>query len=299
VFRPTSIKAIVSQEIGLAADRSCRYKSAAQLPVYLSVASGPGGIPVYVACSTLCFGRYPLERALRIIDELEFNKLDVAIDESGPHLKPSEVAADVSLAAQRIRIGPSLSPAAISVNFDVPTSAEHESQLRAVCHLARLSNVTTVTIGAALSDSSFEAEVCRLNHLAALTEREGVILCVESRMGTLTEFPDSTVELCRRAPGIGLTLDPSHYIAGPNQGRNYDCVFPYVRHVHLRDTGRGPNMFQVRVGQGEVEYGRLITQLARLGYNRLLTVEVQDIPDAPYQMDQEVRKLKYLLESLI
>jgi sugar phosphate isomerase/epimerase len=118
-------------------------------------------------------------------------------------------------------------------------------------------------------------------------------------MGTLTEFPDSTVELCRRVPGIGLTLDPSHYIAGPNQGKNYDCVFPYVRHVHLRDTGRGPNMFQVRVGQGEVEYGRLITQLARLGYNRLLTVEIQDIPDAPYQMDQEVRKLKYLLESLI
>jgi sugar phosphate isomerase/epimerase len=168
-----------------------------------------------------------------------------------------------------------------------------------VCHLARLSNVTTVTIGAAAADSSFEAEVSRLTHLASLTEREGVILCVENRMATLTELPDSTVELCRRVPGVGLTLDPSHYIAGPNQGKNYDCVFPYVRHVHLRDTGRGPNMFQVRVGQGEVEYGRLITQLARLGYNRLLTVEIQDIPDAPYQMDQEVRKLKYLLESLI
>ena len=35
------------------------------------------------------------------------------------------------------------------------------------------------------------------------------------------------------------------------------------------------------------------------GKRRLLTVEIQDIPDAPYQMDQEVRKLKYLLESLI
>jgi sugar phosphate isomerase/epimerase len=254
---------------------------------------------VYVACSTLCFGRYPLDRALRITDELEFNKVDVAIDESGPHLKPSEVAADVSLAAQRIRIGPSLSPAAISANIDAPTTAEYDCQLRAVCHLARLSNVTTVTIGAAAADSSFEAEVGRLTHLATLTEREGVILCVETRMGTLTEFPDSALELCRRVPGIGLTLDPSHFIAGPNQGKNYDCVFPYVRHVHLRDTGRGPNMFQVRVGQGEVEYGRLITQLARLGYNRLLTVEIQDIPDAPYQMDQEVRKLKYLLESLI
>ena len=61
---------------------------------------------VYVACSTLCFARHPLERALRIIGELEFSKLDVAIHESGPHLRPSEVARDVPLAAQRIRIGP-------------------------------------------------------------------------------------------------------------------------------------------------------------------------------------------------
>ena len=58
--------------------------------------------------------------------------------------------------------------------------------------------------------------------------------------------------LCERVPGLGLTLDPSHYIAGPHQGKNYDQVFPYVRHVQLRDTGRGPNQFQVRVGQGEV-----------------------------------------------
>ena len=51
---------------------------------------------MYVACSTLCFARYPLERALRVIGELEFSKLDVAIHERGPHLRPSEVAADVA-----------------------------------------------------------------------------------------------------------------------------------------------------------------------------------------------------------
>ena len=51
--------------------------------------------------------------------------------------------------------------------------------------------------------------------------------------------------------------------------------------------------------QGEVEYGRLVSQLARLNYDRLLTIEICDIADAPYAMDAEVRKLKYLLESLV
>src|SRR6266481_4969551 len=91
---------------------------------------------VYVACSTLCFAKYPLERALRIIGELEFSKVDVAIHEQGPHLRPSEVVRDVALAAHRIRIGPSLSPAAFSVEIDAPGEKDYEDQLRAICRLA-------------------------------------------------------------------------------------------------------------------------------------------------------------------
>lgn len=254
---------------------------------------------VFVACSTLCFAKYPLERALRIIGELEFSKVDVAIHEQGPHLRPSEVAADVALAAHRIRIGPSLSPAAFSVEIAATDDYEYRRQLRAICHLARLSTVAVLSIPAAPVGCGLDAEVKRLTGLAQLAQTEGVILTVETRAGTVTETPDAAVELCTRVPGLGITLDPSHYIAGPHQGKNYDQVFPFVRHVHLRDTGRGPGQFQVRVGQGEVEYGRIISQLARHGYDRLLTVQIHDTADAPFEMDHEVRKLKYLLESLV
>jgi len=253
---------------------------------------------VYVACSTLCFTRYPLDQALRMIAELEFSKVDVAIHEQGPHLRPSEVVQDVALAAQRIRIGPSLSPAGFDVHIEAE-SAAFERQLRAICHLARLSMVTVITIPAASAGCGLDAEVKRLSSLVQLAGTEGITLTVETCIGTLTEHPDTAVELCKRVPGLGLTLDPSHYIAGPHQGRSYDQVYPYVRHVHLRDTGRNPEQFQVRVGQGEVEYGRIIAQLSRRNYDRLLTVEICDIPDAPFAMDAEVRKLKYLLESLI
>src|SRR5438874_1736559 len=82
------------------------------------------GGTMYVACSTLCFARLPLDRALRLMAELEFSKVDVAITEQGSHLKPSEVGKDVALAAQRIRIGPTLTPAAFTVEFD--TGDENE-----------------------------------------------------------------------------------------------------------------------------------------------------------------------------
>jgi sugar phosphate isomerase/epimerase len=254
---------------------------------------------VNVACSTLCFARYPLERALRMIGELEFTKLDVAIHEDGPHLKPSEVAQDVALAGVRIRIGPSLTPGAFSVKIAAKEPAEYERQLRAICRLARLSTVSTITIPAGPSDSGLDAEVKRLTPLVKLTEIEGIVLTVATHIGTLTELPGTAAELCERVPGLGLTLDPSHYIAGPNQAASFERVYPFVRHVHLRDTGRKPDQFQVRVGQGEIEYGRIVAHLARFGYDRLLTVAIHDIPDAPFAMDAEVRKLKYLLESLV
>jgi sugar phosphate isomerase/epimerase len=254
---------------------------------------------VYVACSTLCFARYPLERALRVIGELEFSKLDVAIHERGPHLRPSEVAADVPLAAQRIRIGPSLTPAAFSVEIEARRADEYQRQLRAVCRLARMSTVSIIAVSAAANGTGIDAEVKRLTPLVHLAQSEGIVLTVPTRIGTLTEDPETAVQLCERVPSLGLTLDPSHFIAGPHQGRSFEQVYPFVRHVHLRDTGRGPDQFQVRVGQGEVEYGRVVAQLARHNYERLLTVAIHDTPDAPFAMDAEVRKLKYLLESLV
>jgi sugar phosphate isomerase/epimerase len=254
---------------------------------------------VYVACSTLCFGRQSLEEALRGIAELGFSKCDVAIHEQGCQLRPSEVAADVTAAAQRLRIGPGLIPSAFSVALGAADDDATHRQFKAICRLARLSTVPVLTLSAAAADSAMDAEVQRLTRLTAMAEGEGVQLTVPTETGTLTEDPDRAVSLCQKVPGLGLTLDPSHYAVGPHQGKNYDQVFPYVRHVHLRDTGKAPNQFQVRVGQGQIEYGRIIAQLARYHYSRTLTVDIRDIPDSPIATAPEVRKLKFLLESLV
>ena len=254
---------------------------------------------MYVACSTLCFARRSFEDALGAIAELQFTKFDAAVHEAGPHLRPSEVAADVTAAAARVRYGPGLAPAAFSVEIGADDEEEYQRQFKAVCRLARLSAVPLLTLAAASVDCPLDAEVRRLTRLCKLAAAEGVQLTADTRVGTLTEDPEVAAALCERVPGLGLTLDPSHYIAGPHRAKGYDDLMPHVRHVHLRDTGRGADQFQVRVGQGEVEYGRIISQLARCGYDRLLSVDIRDAPDADFPMQPEVRKLKYLLESLV
>jgi sugar phosphate isomerase/epimerase len=162
-----------------------------------------------------------------------------------------------------------------------------------------MSTVSVLTIGAAPVGTAIDTEVRRLSRLVRQVDSEGLVLTVATRIGTLTETPSVALELCEKVKGLGLTLDPSHYINGPHQGAPYDEIFPYVRHVHLRDTGKAPGKFQVRVGQGEVEYGRIISQLQRHRYDRLLTVSIHNVTDAPFSMEAEVRKLKFLLESLV
>jgi sugar phosphate isomerase/epimerase len=254
---------------------------------------------MFVACSTRCFGRQSLEEALQTAAELRFTKFEAAIHEKGNQLKPSEVAADVHEAAERLRSGPGLVPVAFHVEIDAADEAEHHRQFKAICRLARVTAVPVVTLTPSGLEVPLETEVKRLAKLVRLGEVDGISVCVPTMSGTHTQSPEQAIELCEKVPGLGLTLDPSHYTAGPHATKNYDAVYPYVRHVALRDTGRGPNQFQVRVGQGEVEYGRIIQQLGRCGYKLSLSVEMLDQPPPPFPIAPEVRKLKYLLESLL
>jgi sugar phosphate isomerase/epimerase len=255
---------------------------------------------VFVACSTQCFSKEPLDAALRHIAELEFDKFELAVAEGGGHLKPSEVAENPDAAAHRLRHGPSLTPSGLALDFGPglePDSPTLRKRFEAMCRLAKPLTVAVLTIPAAPRGTPFDDEVKRLTGLAGLATREGLVLALETHGQTLTADPAAAAALCEAVPGLGLTLDPSAYVQGGY--KDFDAVYPHVQNVRLRDTGKGPGEFQVRVGQGEIEYGRVVSQLERHGYDRALTVAILDNLDSPFDVEVEVRKLKLLLESLI
>ncbi|MGL4422603.1 MAG: sugar phosphate isomerase/epimerase family protein [Gemmataceae bacterium] len=253
---------------------------------------------MYIACSTLCFGGHPLESALRSIRDMNFSKADLAISESDGGLKPSEILADSNRIMQKLK-ATTVAFAAFRVTFPVGDSEEHRGQLRAICRLARQMTVPVISVPAAAIGTAIEVEVARLSAWCRIADAEGVILTVETNRGTLTATPAVAKQLCESVPTLGITLDPSHYICSDHGPLEYDELFPFVRHVRLRDSGPQRDAFQVRVGQGELEYGRIINQLDRHQYDRALSVDVQAQLNSPFPVEPEVRKLKYLLESLV
>ena len=188
---------------------------------------------MFVACSTLCFTKQPLHDALKSIGEMGFTKVDLAVRETGGHIKPSEIAADPSKAAQRLKAWPGVTISAFQVEFADDISREEcETQLKAISRLARVMAAPLVSVPAAKSESNFEAEVERLTNFVKITLVDGVTCAVETRIGTLTETPQTTLQLCKRVQGLAVMLDPSHFMTGPASDSCYDELFPYVKHVH-------------------------------------------------------------------
>ncbi len=248
---------------------------------------------MFVTASTACFPELSLDDALQRLVGLEFTSVEIAVNEYGNGLKPSTVQAKFDETVAKCRDTYRLTPAAYSV--DIAPGDDYYKQFAACCRLAKATKVMTICVPGAELGTPFNAEIERLRELVRIAAQDGVMVGVKTEVGKITQDPETAVVLCNNVKGLGITLDPSHFICGPHKGGNYDQVFKHVYHTHLRDTRK--DKFQVRVGQGEIEYGRLITQLAMVHYNRALSVLIEPVPD----VDQvgELRKMRLLLESLL
>jgi len=249
---------------------------------------------VYVAASTASFPDLPLSEALSKLVDLEFTRVEIDLHESSQQLKPSQVLADFEKAVEICRHTLRLTPVAYNVQIEAEGD-EYYRQFAAICRLAKATKVVTLVVPAGELGTPFNAEVERLRELVGIATVESVVVAVKTEVGRVTQDPDTVQVLCDNVKGLGITFDPSHFIYGENAGRSYDHILKYTYHVHLRDTCK--DQLQVRVGQGDIEYGRLVNQLAQAKYNRALTVDMVPLPDVDQMA--ELRKLRLLLESLL
>jgi sugar phosphate isomerase/epimerase len=247
---------------------------------------------VFVAASTRCFADVTFDVACNQISDLDYDKVELWLSEDSDHLNAAETAAGPERFVAHYREMTRLTPIALSIDGNIDAHT-----LAGLSKVAKLLRVTQITVPASPIGTPFNTEIDRLREYIVVTGQDGVRLSLKTETGHLTEDPHTAVELCQSVAGLGLTLDPSYYICGPNRGKSYDQVFPYVYHVQLRDTT--PEELQVQVGLGDVGYNRVITQLRREEYNLALSVEL--IPSLARDTDRalEMRKLRMLLDSLL
>lgn len=250
---------------------------------------------MFVCASTDCLPDLPKDEILPTLVDLEFSAVELPLrDGAGAWYRPAEVVESMERALEAFRDTHRLQIAALSVEPS-GSGQEYYEQFTACVKLAKALRVVPLVVPAAELGTPFNEEIERLRELVRIAALEGCQVAMRTEIGCMTEDPDTAVVLCNNVKGLGLTLDPSHYIYGPHAGGNFDQVIPYVYNVHLRDTNK--DKLQVRVGQGDVEYSRLINQLAKVNYNRALVVHITEMEGVDHAA--EMRKMRLLLESML
>ncbi len=247
-----------------------------------------------LSASTECFPGKSLAEIVEILYDLDFTGVEIALHEDAAEAKPSELIIDVDRAATWLRYGHRLDIVAYSVKLS-STGPQHYLDFAEICKIAKATKVVTLVVPSAELGTPFNEEVEHLQKLVDIAEAEGTRVGVKTELGCLSEDPDTLMVLCNNVHGLGITLDPSVYIAGPAKAKSLDRILKFVYHVHLRDTK--PDKFQVSVGQGDVDYAKLISQLEREKYDRAMSINMVPMEGLDHRV--EMRKIRRLLETLL
>jgi sugar phosphate isomerase/epimerase len=248
---------------------------------------------VIVAATTSCFPHLSNEEIFERLVDLQFTSVELVLSESG-ELKPSEIHADPAAAA--VRCGQTRRLTVCSYFVDIQAAGDlYYQQFESICKLAKATKVVTLTVPSGPLGTPFNEEVERMKALVKIARSQGVRVGMLSTTGHVSEDPDTVCVICDHVKGLSLSLDPSHYIYQRENPPDIEKLYKYVHHVYLRDTTR--DSLQVRVGQGVIDYGKVVNYLVKHKYQRALCVDIQ--PQEGVDHMAELRKIRLLLESLL
>lgn len=247
----------------------------------VSATTRPGRrVADYASCSSLCQVRQPFEKAAAVIAEMGYRYVDLSClnwPPSPPHANVVELMKDFEKEASRIEKILSVNQLKVSnLTFDGLDVKEFDAYTRRFETVMRLANrldTKLVNIMAPPKGADKQEIADKLNAIQKVAARHKVKLTLETHTGQLTEFPADAVWLCRHALGVGLTLDPSHYYAGPNQGKSFDEVYPYVFGTGFRAGGMEWATVQMPWGAGPIDFAAIVRQLESQGYQGFYVAE--------------------------
>lgn len=244
-----------------------------------------------LAASTRCFAEMDFWQALHQISELEFDRVEIWLDENGS-LKPSAVVAEPEEFISKMREQTRLSPIALTLSHDVDTAT-----FQGLCRVGKALRMTQFVVPSSPLGTPFNLEIDRLRQLVQIASADGIRVAIKTQAGRLSGDAHTAVELCQAVDRLGLAFDPSYFLDPKASEDVIELVAPYTLHVHLRDSTS--EHLQVQVGLGEIDYSKLIAELERQRFSRAISVELipelQDLESRPL----ELRKLRMLIESLL
>jgi len=230
-----------------------------------------------IACSSLCQYKHPVEEAFKTIADMGYRWVDLSCLNWAPHVAVPKLVENFEQEAARVEAALKASGLRVAnLTFDAVETRpyeQYEREFQAVVKLAARLKARLINLMAPSTKADRQDQVEKLRKLQAIAAQAGVILTLETHCNQITERPADALWLCQQVPGLGLTLDPSHYYAGPNQGAGFDALYPLVQGTGFRAGGMSWAQIQLPWGEGPIDFAAIVRKLEAAGYQGFYVTE--------------------------
>ena len=245
-----------------------------------------------ITLSAFSFPLLSFEKALKLIALLDVPKFDVGLHGADAQITPDEAESDPAALADRIRRAGDAAGLQASDFFptfgtgfrdrpvntpDMNTRKSNVARFRAYVHCAKSIGAGGITLlpGVVWSDlgpeRSFDHSVSGLTELVPIARDAGLRLSVEAHVESVAESPFLARALVEAVPGLQLTLDYSHFVAGGYSPHDVHALVPFAGHFHARQAG--PGALQASADDGLLDFRSLLSRLRDSGYSGDVCIE--------------------------
>jgi sugar phosphate isomerase/epimerase len=245
-----------------------------------------------LCCTDFSFPLLAHEQALAAIALLGFRGADIGLFEGHGHLKPSAelkkpaangaklkrrlsahglVASDIFLQIHAGFVEYAINhPAAKRRKF------ARDQFLRALDYAnGAAAHHVTILPGVTFENESREKSVSRsaeeLNWRVGQANKHKLQLAVEPHVGSLTDTPEKALDLVKRVPGLGFTLDYAHFTRAEISDARIEPLTKFATHLHARTARRG--RLQAPLKENTIDFPRIVKALAKPKFSGWIALE--------------------------
>jgi sugar phosphate isomerase/epimerase len=234
-----------------------------------------------LAAHTNCYYGYPLRAALEGIASAGFRYVELGVGR-GQHAHVAiEFTWESLRELQALLDEYGLVPGSVSGHSDLTTAQGLDDAKRAVDFCAALGvTIMNTSVGGTHSETEDKAAFMRhIFQLADYAEARGVTLALEIHGDLMATGPRALAIIQEIARGnVRINYDTANctYYGGVKAEDDIGDVVPYLAHVHLKDSGGGLREWNFPpIGQGRVDFKRVLHILEDGGYDGPLSVEIE------------------------
>lgn len=233
-----------------------------------------------------------LKQTLTILDELQFESMDMAWRFIAPHFSGEKPYAELRDTLSMFKVKPAAIMGRIEFGVNETGMMEQMDILARHMDAADKLGVNIIRVFAShipecyIDEAIIQRVINNMRRACASIEKTNVTLAIENHFG-LTATAEDVLNILNsvNSPRLGLTFDPANFVvSGEDPVSAAEKLAKHITHTHLKDcihtgTGRWSGYDYVEVGAGNMDYRGILSKLEEYGYNGYLALEYEQRDD--------------------